>query len=500
MRRSAVLLGHPVSHSLSPAIFHFLQSAAFKDLAPSRRPYFLEYRALDCPPEQLPKVIAELRQDHTLVGFNLTLPHKERILGELDEVSADARAVGAVNCVKIHEGRKLEGFNTDVLGLLQAWKVEGIELQGKHALVLGAGGAARAVLQALVRAGATEISVWNRNPARAASLCEDFQKLHPSLKFTFIRSPEDLMGPPPALLVQATSAGMTGGPSETENFEPWLERLAPEGIAYDLVYRPRLTPFLKAAQNRGLQAYGGLTMLIEQAIEAWILWLGDLPERDELRGRLVEFLRHRLHSDVNLSRIRARGPLVLVGMMGSGKSTIGRALAWSLGWDFIDLDERIEEVTHQTIAENFEKEGEPGFRELEAKVFESIPLQPAQVISLGGGAFCTESIRRRVLDQCQSIYLKASLQFLEKRLRCSGGKRPLLKSLSASERSAELQNLLSRREPLYQQANFTFQIDSDAAHASSPLSERDPRSIAQEVLKLLESRKTQSPPSLGETL
>lgn len=499
MRRSAALLGHPVSQSLSPSIFSFIHSAVFKDLAPSRRPFFLEYQAIDCIPEDLPQLITKLRQDHTLVGFNLTLPHKQSVLRELDELTPDARAVGAVNCVKVHAGGKLEGFNTDILGLLQAWRAEGIEVLGNRALVLGAGGAARAATQALAMAGATEVAVWNRNPTRAESLCKDFQRLHSSTKFLAIQSPSDIVGSSPSLLVQATSAGMTGGTSETEDFSAWLEKLAPGGTAYDLIYRPRITPFLRTAQNRGLQACGGLTMLIEQAIEAWILWFGDISERDELRGRLVEFLRHRLHSDFSLSQLKVRGPLVLVGMMGSGKSTIGRALAWSLGWDFIDLDERIEEMTHQTITENFEKEGESGFRKLEATVFESIPLQPAQVISLGGGAFCTESIRSIVLDRCQSIYLKATPQFLERRLRSSAAKRPLLKSLSPSERAVELQNLLSRREPLYQQSNFTFRIDSNAPHSPPSLSERDPRSIAQEILKLLEGGTTHSPRSLGET-
>src|SRR5690606_7728888 len=105
---------------------------------------------------------------------------------------------------------------------------------------------------------------------------------------------------------------------------------------FDLVYRPERTPFLSAAQERGLRAFGGLDMLIDQALDTWEIWFGPLAESAHIRQDLRVFLRHRLNAP------SIRGPIVLVGMMGSGKSSVARALSRELGWELVDLDERLE--------------------------------------------------------------------------------------------------------------------------------------------------------------
>lgn len=261
MLRFAVL-GHPVGHSLSPA----MHREALKALGLAG-----SYEALETPQEALGARLEEVRWGYR--GVNLTLPLKEAALPLLDWISPEARAIGAVNTVLSVEGR-LFGFNTDAPGFLEALKAGGIPLEGP-ALVLGAGGAGRAVAWALKGAG-LEVWVWNRTPARAEALAKEF-----GLKAVPLERAKEAR-----LLVNATQVGL-GDPGAS----PLPPELFPEaGAAVDLVYRPLWTRFLREAQARGLKVQTGLPMLAWQGALAFRIWTGLLPDARRMEAAALRAL------------------------------------------------------------------------------------------------------------------------------------------------------------------------------------------------------------------
>jgi shikimate dehydrogenase (EC 1.1.1.25) len=249
MLRLAVL-GHPVAHSLSPAMHaHALRSLGLPGT----------YEALETPLMHLADRLQEVRREYR--GVNLTIPLKEKALELVDWAAPEAKAIGAVNTVLSLKGH-LFGFNTDALGFLEALKAEGIPLQGPT-LVLGAGGAGRAVAYALKGAG-LEVWVWNRTEERALALAEAF-----GLRAVPLERAREAR-----LLVNATSVGLNA-PEEA----PLPAELFPEaGAAVDLVYRPLWTRFLKEARARGLLVQTGLPMLAWQGALAFQIWTGLLPD------------------------------------------------------------------------------------------------------------------------------------------------------------------------------------------------------------------------------
>jgi shikimate dehydrogenase len=186
-------------------------------------------------------------------AYSVTMPHKEAVAAAVDRLTDDARVLGAVNCVT-RDGDRLTGHNTDGPGFVRAMPDEpGLDPSGRHCVVVGAGGAARAVVLALARAGAAEIAVVNRTPARgesAAALAGSAGRLGTEADLTTAD-----------LVVDATPAGMAG--HRPLAFDP--ARLGPATVVADLVYHPAATPLLAAARDRGLVAVNGLGMLVHQA-------------------------------------------------------------------------------------------------------------------------------------------------------------------------------------------------------------------------------------------
>ncbi len=239
------ILGHPVAHSLSPALHQAALAA---------RGIEGHYDLLDTPPEALPGRVAEVRRGYR--GVNVTVPLKAAILPFLDALSPEARAIGAVNTV-VNQGGRLLGYNTDAPGFLRSLEEAGV--RGRRAFLLGAGGAARAVAYALKGAGYA-VRVWNRTEARARALAEDF-----GLEVAPLSSAREA-----DLVVNATSVGLED-PAAT----PIPAEFLPErGFAVDLVYRPRRTRFLREAEARGMVAVEGLGMLLWQGALAFELWTG----------------------------------------------------------------------------------------------------------------------------------------------------------------------------------------------------------------------------------
>jgi shikimate dehydrogenase len=223
-------------------------------------------------------------------GANVTVPHKQEVMPYLDEIAADARAIGAVNTILV-EGGRLIGHNTDGHGFLAALRDAGFEPSGRSALVLGAGGGARAVVCALAEVGC-EVTIYNRTPQRAAGLARDLQDLRMRTPVARIRSAPALVDLELGLfdlLVNATSVGMW----PHSDLSPWPAGLPLQShwTVYDLVYNPEETRLLSQASAAGAKPVGGLSMLVHQGALAFELWTGHSPPIDVMRAAAREALR-----------------------------------------------------------------------------------------------------------------------------------------------------------------------------------------------------------------
>jgi shikimate dehydrogenase len=277
MKRLA-LLGHPVGHSISPAI----HNAAAGHLGLEVR-----YEAIDVPGDALADAVRELRSG-AFLGANVTIPHKEAILPLLDELSDEARAVGAVNTVVVRQGGRLEGHNTDVVGFVQPLQDFGERLAGGHGLIFGAGGAARAAAHGMAaRLGMSTITICARSIDRARRLVDEFEGRFPAVTWSAreIDGCEDAVRSA-ALLVNATPLGLHPNTDATPLQDPRL--LTGDHIVYDMVYRPLLTRLIRDAERSGAVTLTGLEMLLGQAAAAFTLWTGrEMPLDTARRAALA---------------------------------------------------------------------------------------------------------------------------------------------------------------------------------------------------------------------
>ncbi len=262
------LVGHPLSHSFSPAIHE--AALAFLDLPGVYLPFDIEGESID----GLLRAAGRLR----LRGFNVTIPYKEAIAEKLDELDGDARELGAVNTVVVEDGRTT-GHNTDVDGFRISLRALDVRVGGRDVLVVGAGGSARAVVHVLLREGA-RVHVTNRTLARAESLAESFDE-----PVEVIENGDLMRQGPWVLLVNATPVGTKGFDGGLPVPEPVVAKAA---FVYDLVYNPVTTPLLRAARRLGRPGASGLEMLLQQAAVSFELWTGRSAPFDSMRRAAAE--------------------------------------------------------------------------------------------------------------------------------------------------------------------------------------------------------------------
>ncbi len=267
------IIGDPVDHSLSP----WMQNAALR-----QRRLSALYLAFQVTPRSLGNFLKKIRR-WPVAGLNVTIPLKEKIIPYLDAIDRNARRIGAVNTI-IRRGRRLIGTNTDAAGYLRSLQEEtDFRPRGKKVLILGAGGAARAVFVALADAGVRTILVANRTPIRATRLIRSLRKSFPLLKTGSIPlRTKDLRAVFPSvdLLVNATSAGLPG--SRLRGIP--LKSLKKGGTVSDLV--PSQTPFLQEARSLRLRTHGGLGMLLHQGALSFKQWTGRAPNLKTMRRSL----------------------------------------------------------------------------------------------------------------------------------------------------------------------------------------------------------------------
>lgn len=264
----AEVIGDPIAHSKSPLIHGFWLKALGIDG---------DYRATHVTPDGLGAYFEARRADPAWRGCNVTIPHKQAVLDHVEDRGDVRGTIGAMNTVVRGEDGALVGTNTDAGGFYAP--IAGLDLEGRHAAVIGAGGAARAILFALARVGIGRVTILNRNVLKAAALLSSFGIKGDALP---LGSPL----PPVDLLVNASALGMAGQPSLDLDLAPLPE----DAVVYDVVYAPLETPLLAQARARELDIVDGLDMLIGQAALAFELFFGAEPPRerdDELRDLLT---------------------------------------------------------------------------------------------------------------------------------------------------------------------------------------------------------------------
>lgn len=449
------LIGHPLGHSLSPALHDWLARQAGLEG---------DYALMDLPPDRLAGAVMVFR--HTLRGFNCTIPYKQTILPLLDDLSPEARRYGAVNTVAIRQGR-LVGHNTDAAGFRTALAQAGLSPAGRTVLVLGAGGVARVLAAVAAEEGAARVVILHRDPEKAKTLAREmslvtghdgFSAAEAGAAFAGTEAEARRLGADPreALLLNGTPVGMwpdTGGLPVGDGLLPSLA-----GV-YDTIYNPLATRLVLRARSLGIPAAGGLSMLAAQAVEARCLW--DPDQAVALRAALRTAFRNPDHGlfPTLRSALFRQSPVRywLTGFMGSGKSTVGRRLAQEAGLPFLDLDAEIVRRAGRSIPELFEQLGEPGFRALERDALAACAeSRESGIVAAGGGALLTdEAVAMVRRNQGLVVFLDVPYPVLQQRVG-SGKGRPVFQAAvrsgpsDAGEDPAE--TLLRTRLPRYRAA------------------------------------------------
>ena len=365
------LIGERLGHSFSPALH--------------RRFGRYDYELRELQPEELGPFL----EARSFSGLNVTIPYKQAVIPFLDRLDPRAAAIGAVNTVVKRDGL-LWGYNTDFGGMAQALRHllapsstgQDRVLAGKTALILGTGGSSKTALAVCRALGAKEVfRVSRRAQAGALSYEQSLQR--------FGTSPSAPETPRQLVLLNCTPVGM---------FPDWeslpLKPAALTGLAgvFDCVYNPLQTRLVLETRKLGLPAGGGLEMLVRQAVLACELFTGSAVEEGQILTILSELRREQEN-------------LVLIGMPGCGKSTLGPLLAQALGRPFVDLDAVIATRAGKSVAAIFAEAGEVRFRELESGLVQELAGQGGQVLATGGGTVLREENLRRLRQNGRIFFL-----------------------------------------------------------------------------------------------
>jgi len=275
--KAFAVIGSPIEHSISPEI----HNSSFSKL--KLNCIYLAHRVEKSHLREAIEGFKALGYS----GVNVTIPHKVEVIKYLDEVSPEAKAIGAVNTIVFKKG-KASGYNTDGTGALLALKEAGVEVENTRVVVLGYGGAARAIAASLALKGKVEkITIAGRNLEKARALAEDISKLGASTEASGMDNIEELLRES-QILIHATPVGMSPRAEETLLTH---KQLHPELTVMDIVYTPLETRLLREAKKAGCRVVDGLGMLIHQAAEAERLWLGVEPDISVMREAALRVLK-----------------------------------------------------------------------------------------------------------------------------------------------------------------------------------------------------------------
>lgn len=386
------LLGKKLGHSYSPQIHSHLGDYS--------------YELFEKTPEELERFL----KSSEFAGLNVTIPYKKDVLPYCDELSDRAAILGAVNTIVRRSDGTLIGHNTDYFGFQSMLARSGLQVTGKKVLVLGSGGAS-----------VTAVSVLRNLHANVFVISRNGEN-----NYENIARHNDA-----AVIVNATPVGMypnTGISPVDLSLFPSLE-----GVL-DIVYNPSRTQLLLDAEERGLTTENGLWMLVAQAKES-AEWFTGKKISDDKIAEIHSILRVQMEN------------IVLIGMPGCGKSTIGKLIAEALGKVFVDADEEIVKLAGITIPEIFEKDGEEGFRQCETKVLGQLGRESGLVIATGGGCVTRPRNYPLLHQNGRIIWLQRDIS----RLPTDG--RPL-------SQKSNLEEMYHTRKPMYEAfADYTVSND-----------------------------------------
>ena len=353
------LLGAKLGHSYSKPIHNLLADYSYELYAVT------------------PEELKELMISRAFRGLNVTIPYKKDVLPYLDEVSGEVHEVGSANTLVMGADGKLRGYNTDLAGFLSMADRAGVALTGKKVVILGSGGTSLTAQAAARRRNAKEIIVVSRSGA------VNYEALY--------RDHTDA-----EVIVNTTPVGMYPKNGESPIDLSAFEKC--EGVL-DVIYNPFHTALLQQAEERGIPSENGLWMLVAQAKFAAEHFTGKtIP--DEKIAAVYGKMRAEMSN------------LILTGMPGCGKSTIGRALAEKMGRQFVDMDGIIVEIAGKSIPEIFADDGEEAFRAIETEAARQCGKEKSLVIATGGGAVTREETMKALSQNGEILFIDRPLELL----------------------------------------------------------------------------------------
>lgn len=389
------LLGRKLGHSYSPQIHSSLGEYS--------------YSLYENEPEELERFL----NSGDFHGLNVTIPYKKAVIAYCAELSPVAEKLGAVNTIVRREDGSLIGHNTDYYGFRQMLAQSGLSPAGKKVLILGSGGASVTAVAVMQELGASVIVISRSGENNYTNLSLHYDA---------------------AIIVNTTPVGMYPNTDDSPiDIAPFTQL---EGVL-DVIYNPARTSLLMQAEQRGIVAINGLWMLVAQAKES-AEWFTGHKIDDTVIGHIFKKLQKQMQN------------IVLIGMPGCGKSTVGKLLAQQLGRPFVDADIEIEISAYKPIPQIFEESGEAGFREMETSVLKRLGMQSGNVIATGGGCVTRQENYASLHCNGTIVWLQRSLDVLP-----TDG-RPL-------SQTTKLADMYQIRKPLYDSfADFRLGNDCSA--------------------------------------
>lgn len=354
--------------------------------------------------------LADFMREADFKAINVTIPYKQDVIPFMDEISETAKKIGAVNTI-VKKGGKLYGYNTDFSGMTDLIEKNNISLKGKKVLILGSGGTSKTALAVAESMSAGEIYRVSRSGGEGLITYAETENEHTDAQ----------------IIINTTPCGMYPKIGESAVDINKFPKLS--GVV-DAVYNPLNSELVVSAKENGIPAVGGLYMLVAQAVFAVEKFLDTTISDSETK---------RVFSEIMLSKKN----LVLIGMPGCGKTTLGKELAKILDKEFIDTDEEIVKHEGITIPQIFEQRGETAFRKIESDVIAHISSRQGLVIATGGGAV----LNKRNMDLLKE---NGTVVFID---------RPLEQLVTTDDRP-----LSSNKELLQKRYNERYQIYCDSAH------------------------------------
>ncbi|MDY3095162.1 MAG: shikimate kinase [Eubacteriales bacterium] len=396
------LIGKPLGHSFSREIHALIAD--------------YDYRLFEIDEDELPRFF----QERDFSGINVTIPYKQAVIPFLDEISDEAKKIGAVNTIVKKEG-KLFGFNTDFFGMRALIKSTGLDLENKTVLILGTGGTSKTAVEVSKSLGATEIVKVSRRKSSDTVTCDEAYEKYSGAD----------------VIINTTPVGMFPNADKTPVDIKKFKNL--QGVI-DAVYNPLRTNFVLDAESIGAKGRGGLYMLVAQAVYASALFLDKTADENVIDKTYARILKEKRN-------------IVLCGMPSSGKTTVGKEIAKVFGKKFIDTDDVVVEKRKESISDIFEKYGEGEFRKEERLAIEELSKENGLVIATGGGAVLDENNVRALRRNGVILFLDRSLENL-----VATADRPLSKD------KEKLKNLFEKRYDVYKScADAVIPADGEIA-------------------------------------